>query len=250
MNETSEPSFYVIVETVDVWHMFVANGSNLYFIMIFDESKKIKLNGGMSSKRKIEKVNALLRQRQNELVSSLAAETEEIHNTTVEMLNASAYSPERPLVIFIAKCMVSIGLKFIQWWISRSTSKPRSAAPKLVTAAIVLSTIAVCVALPSAILLFSAAYVMFSDNSNIYGLFSVNRDGIVYWSLKRVPIKSKSIHFHLCFIHLIMGIEFHNVVVQFLFCVFPSSFFNLIGYFNKFFITLFCWKFFLHNFMH
>lgn len=101
MNQTSEPLFYVTVETVDVWHVFVANGSDLSSIMIFDESKKIKLNRGMSEKRKIERLNALLRQRQDELVSSFVTETEEVHNSTVEMLSTSIYSPERPLVIII-----------------------------------------------------------------------------------------------------------------------------------------------------
>lgn len=94
----------VLRHSGDGWcltYIFVANGSNFSFIMIFDESKKVKLNRGMSSQRKLDRVNALLRQRQNEFVTSLAAETEAIQNTTAEMLSTSMYSPERPLVIII-----------------------------------------------------------------------------------------------------------------------------------------------------
>lgn len=70
--------------------------------MIFDEKKKLNLNEDMSSKRKIEKVNALLRQRQNELITSLEAETEEIQNSTIQLLSSTIQSSnERSLVNII-----------------------------------------------------------------------------------------------------------------------------------------------------
>lgn len=87
------------METVHIWHMVVANGSNSSFIMIFDESKKKKLSQTMSMKRKFDKVNALLRQRQNELITSLEAETQEIEESTFQLLNTTKKLPDRPLVV-------------------------------------------------------------------------------------------------------------------------------------------------------
>lgn len=87
--------------------MVVANGSNSSFIMIFDESKKKKLNQTMSAKRKIDKVNALLRQRQNELITSLEAETQEIQESTFQLLNSTIKLPDRPLVIHLPKFMAN-----------------------------------------------------------------------------------------------------------------------------------------------
>lgn len=86
---------------------------------IFDESKKTKSSGVMSSdKRKIQKVDALLRQRQKELITSLDAETEKIRNSNSQSLNTSINLLERPLVVIIittAKFIVSKRVSWFTW---------------------------------------------------------------------------------------------------------------------------------------
>lgn len=73
----------------------VANGSSLSFIMIFKGKKYEKFSAVMTSKRKIDKANAFLQQRQNELISSMEAEAERVQRQSAHI---SKEAPERPLV--------------------------------------------------------------------------------------------------------------------------------------------------------
>lgn len=74
-------------------------------------------------------------------------------------------------------------MKLNRQYIFRQPPKLQPTQNQLLTAAIVLSTIAIFLALPFAIFLWSMAYVWFiSDNNMIYGIFNADsyRNEIVY----------------------------------------------------------------------